>query len=437
MKPLSILLQSAIIFIFCNSSALAAAEAEFSAGKKYMAVKQYKSALSFFDRCVDSDPTNADYHFWRGKSLSYLARASEAASEFKLAALLSSDSKIKEACRLELARYKQPLPRGSVNSAANTEKSQFNKESRDKYFKLSSKKLDWNLQMRQDYLQSMKAKTDKLALLARGDRWRVPAAADNSALRVGAIEGPDHSRIPLSAGERQALQAADIMIILDHSGSMSQGDCPEGNGFTSRLGWCAEELSRFSDLILAALPHGFHLISFDSQPQVFNIRSAAQLREVLQEMKAGSGTNLSSALNEAFRVHMAHSNQALLLAVLTDAEVDFQEARNTLAEASKRFPLPNGVFVSILQVGALAEIHTADRIHDLDKLDRDHGAKYDLCRGILFSQLRKDGLGRDLLSSMRSNQFNVLNAESSGKTDHKEQSSSSADKDLKPQLRVN
>lgn len=374
--------------------------------------KSFDDALLLFDKTVDADPTNAEAHFWRAKCLQQLNKEKEAIAEFKLAAILSADSQLKESCKQELASYKIKMPESSVSDQSKFKSAgsfpasaggEFQKDQH--FFKLSSKKLDWNLEMRQDFLKSMDEKNAKLESLARnGGRWRQPNHHASVDLRAALQSGPAHTNTPLSADERLFLSRSDIAIILDHSGSMQATDCPSNAGlFQSRLSWCVEELVSFADSLLTALPHGFHLITFDDKPEVFQIATAARLKEVVQGLKSGGGTDLAKALREAFRIHSAHPQQPLLIAVVTDAEVEMRSSESTIAEGTRRYPLPNGIFINILQVGITAEIHTHNNLAELDSLHTRAGAAYDAVEGVPFSRLRKDGLPRDLLAALRKN----------------------------------
>lgn len=406
------------VMLSCCSDALAKAD-DFDSGMKLLKAKQFSSALSHFDRSVDAQPTNGEYHYWRGKCLSALGKVQDASAEFKLAALLSSDASMKALCKTELARFNKPLPKGSVNATLSYDGSnvvvasdETDPQQDGKFFKLSSKKLDWNLEMKKDFLNAMKSKNEQLGRLASGNgkRWRLPAAAAMTGpglgidIREALRDGPAHFNIPLSVEETRTLAGSDIVIILDHSGSMRTMDCPSASGgVEARLTWCTEELESFAETLSHALPHGFHLITFESKPDIYHINSAARMREVLQSLTGGGGTDLSAALREAFRIHSAHPKQPLLVAVVSDAEIDISTCERTIIEATRQFPLPNGIFITLLQVGIVAEVHTADRLNLLDNLRTRSGASYDAFTGIPFSKVRREGLGRDLLTGLRLN----------------------------------
>ncbi len=407
---LSLLLPLIAAGLLLNTGvSIEAANAKLDPGIKLLEEKQYDKALAFFDKSVDSEPTDAGSHFWRGKCLSALGKAQEAGAEFKLAALLSTDPELKESCKVELAKYKLPMPKGSVTSRqASHQTSQLQKkpqEEDDKLFKLSSKKLDWNLEMRKEFLSSMNEKNARLESLARGRLWRgqqSPPGNRAANLKGDLLEGPAHSITALSADERRALLASDVYIILDHSGSMQTHDCPSRGGFPeSRLRWCVEELETFANDLASSFPHGYHLITFDNKPDIYQIRSASEFRQALESLKSGGGTDLALALKEAFRLHGSHPQQPLLIAVMSDAEIDLQSCQAAIVEATRRFPLPNGVFITLLQVGAVAELHTQDKLYFLDNLQIRGGAVYDAFFGIPFSKVRKEGLGRDLLTGLR------------------------------------
>jgi hypothetical protein len=421
LNPRKTLLQK-VLFAICAayitptfmSTPSEASSSDFDGGKKFLESKDYEKALPLLDKSVDDDPTNGDYHFWRGKCLAALGKAKEACAEFKLAALLSTDSKVREACKKEFAQFKQDLPAGSVNSRSaiksdlgadskDSDSSASSTKPKDNLFKLTSKKLDWNLEMKQDYLNSMKSRTDNLSRLALSGRSATQMPNLSAAAR-DLLNGQSHFQIPLSKEEKGTLLNCDIMLILDHSGSMRTMDCPSSlGGVESRIGWCVEELDQFADSLSAAMPHGFHLLTFESRPEIYRINSANELRQVLASLKANGGTDLAGALQQAFRLHSTHMDQALLIGVISDGEVDLQSCRDGIVEATKRFPLPNGVFITLLQVGAGAEIHTSDRISMLDNLKERASASYDAFVGVPFSKLRRDGLGRDLLLGLRVN----------------------------------
>jgi hypothetical protein len=271
--------------------------------------------------------------------------------------------------------------------------------------------LEWNLNLNNDALNAIKARTANLDALARGDQWRLASGARMGRgapvdLRSVLQSGPAHTTIPLSAGERKAISQCDVVLILDHSGSMTARDCPsEFGGAEARISWCAEEMEKFADDLSSSFPHGFYFITFDVKPDVYTIQSSSQFRTVLQSLRAGGGTNLPNALNEAFRLHAAHPQQPMLVAVITDAEIDVHSAEQTIVAATHQFPLPNGVFITLLQVGAIAEQNAGDRLTYLEGLKARSGAAYDSFYGIPFSKVRQDGLGRDMLAGLRANAY--------------------------------
>jgi Mg-chelatase subunit ChlD len=411
------------------------AGSDFEDGKRYLKSLDYDRALACFDRSVDADPTSAACHFWRGKCLSGLNRTQGACAEFRLAAMLGLDPELKNDCRRELARHKIKFPKETVNDTAagspaspvspnmqnspnspgsperrqpaGSDEAAEKKQKGERLFKLSSKKLDWNLQVSDKFLRSMKARTDNLEALARGRPWGLPrnmsreAAVDLSSVLQ---DGPAHFSASLTDEEKRLLSQSDVVLILDHSGSMRTMDCPSAGGLAEqRIAWCAWELESFAESLTAAFPHGFHFITFDARPDIYSITSATQLREILQSLRAGGGTDLSAALREAFRLHRAHWQQPLLIAIITDAEIEVQSCQQAIVSATRQFPLPNGVFISLLQVGCIAEVHTSDRLGCLDNLKARAGAAYDACTAVPFSKLRREGLGRDLLIGLRTN----------------------------------
>lgn len=542
------------LFCFAVSVQIApwavAASSSFEDGARLFGLGQFAEALASFDKSVDSEPTNAEFHYWRGRCLAELNRRKEAQGEFKVASLLGANSQIRDLCKRELAALngdlslgmgkdagsssggasggslassgeggsagagdkeragqRKPMDdaskgdgdekdalassksdlssssasglsnvgaslpigaavsnvlpisgksddgklamsqeglgrngisksigdgkRSSVSSGKNagvktagSAKSTSSKEGNHvrliqdadsapvlsgngKVFKLTSKKLEWDMKVSAELKNQLASGNQRLDNLARGTRWALPPMGRGAMpvnLAAELSRGPAHFNSSLSEAEKKVLTASDIVIVLDHSGSMSTADCPSyGGGAQSRLSWCVEEILAFAQPIMTALPHGFALITFDSRPDVHYIRSVSELQSVLHGLNDGGGTDLSKALDEAYRIHFAHPRQPLLIALVTDAEIDVRSSENTILEGCRRFPLPNGVFISLMQIGIRAEASTADTLALFDDLTTKSNAPYDAVDTVPFSKLRHDGLGRDILVGLQRN----------------------------------
>lgn len=456
-------------------SAKASASSDFDEAAKLFGNAKFEEALSYLDRGVDAEPTNGKFHYWRARCLAELGKQKEAIAEFKVAILLSNDTQVKSDAKSELDKLNVAAPAGSAianspsrvmgsgshsidsqtssasagtstsNSISMTNKaiaektfsaSQTGPKSKserqisevdgapilkagDKTFKLSSKKLEWDLKLSSDFKNKLTSGNQKLDALARNTRWSLPNLAPATPLYGSGKQsvnlaseiarGPAHFAGGLSEGERNTLIGSDIVFILDHSGSMSHSDCPAGNptsnavGIQSRLSWCVEEITAFADRIISALPHGFTLITFDSKPDVYPIRAASQLRDALDKLEGSGGTDLAAALTEAYRIHSGHPKQPLLIVLITDAEIDVRSSEQTIMEGCRRFP--NNMFITLMQIGISAEVHTADNLALLDDLPKKSGAPYDPVETIPFSQVRRDGFGRDMLLGIQRNYY--------------------------------
>lgn len=432
-------------------SAKASAASDFDEAAKLFGNAKFEEALSFLDKGVDAEPTNGKFHYWRGRCLAELGKQKEAIAEFKVAILLSNDTQVKSDAKSELDKLNVAAPDGSAianssspamvsgsNSIAGKaiSASQAGPKSKserqisevdgapilkagDKTFKLSSKKLEWDLKLSSDFKNKLASGNQKLDALARNTRWSLPNLAPATPLYGSGKQsvnlaseiarGPAHFGGGLSEGERNTLIGSDIVFILDHSGSMSHSDCPAGGptsnavGIQSRLSWCVEEIEAFADRIISALPHGFTLITFDSKPDVYPIRTASQLRDALDKLQGSGGTDLAAALNEAYRIHSGHPKQPLLIVLITDAEIDVRSSERTIMEGCRLFP--NSMFITLMQIGISAEVHTADNLALLDDLPKKSGAPYDPVETIPFSQVRRDGFGRDMLLGIQRNYY--------------------------------
>jgi hypothetical protein len=224
-------------------------------------------------------------------------------------------------------------------------------------------------------------------------------------LRAKLFDSPAHNVMQLSTADRRDLANSDLAIIIDHSGSMKTRDCPGVSlpgGLASRFEWSIDELSIFANGIMSSLPHGFSLITFDTNPEAFQISSVDSLQQVLTHLRPGGGTRLEAALQTAFQLHRAHLNQPLLIAVITDGEVNVRESQATMIEGTREFPLPNGVAITVLQIGLIAEQTTAPRLRALGNL-RYAGAAYEPLTEVPFSRVRRDGLANDVLAALHTN----------------------------------
>ena len=422
-------LSLSIVLFCCTTVASFGFSPEFENAANLFGNGKFEEALTYFDKTVDAEPTNGEYHYWRARCLAELGKTKEATAEFKVALLLTTEEKTRSSCKEELAKVNQAIPAGSVEAALKpavqkVEIKALGRKMEDapdkapvleknKPFKLSSRKLDWNLTMTKEFQNKMVAGNRKLESLAAGTRWSLPPSAQRSFnldIASELAKGPAHAIGNLSDWEKLALSSADIMIVLDRSGSMQASDCPSGSsgyanasGAQSRLGWCVEEIEAFAQTLTGKLPHGFTFITFDSKPESTRITNAQSLHNAIDNLHGGGGTDLAAALKEAFRLHSAHPNQPLLIALVTDAEIDVRSSEEALREGARRFPLPNGVFITLLQIGIGAEAHTADTLSILDDLPNKSGVAYDCVDTIPFSQLRRDGFGRDILLGLRRN----------------------------------
>jgi len=76
--------------------------------------------------------------------------------------------------------------------------------------------------------------------------------------------------------------------------------------------------------------------------------------------------------------------------------------RTNYYQCHQAIPLPNGIFITMIQVGMAAEPNSQNTFSMLENLDS-RGAAYNAFFGIPFSRVRREGLGRDLLEGLRPN----------------------------------
>ncbi|MBX3075102.1 tetratricopeptide repeat protein [Candidatus Obscuribacterales bacterium] len=369
---------------------------------------KYDEALKHFDNGVDDNPTDSASHLWRARCLDALLRFKDAVAEYKLAMLLSSDEAVKKECADALKKNNESVPIGTVSPIENK-----------KAFKLSTKKLEWNVGAEKEFKANLDAQDAQLAAALRGGPG-VFGLATGRGFRPVNLEaelkaGPAHSTFQLATEDVRALQNADVYIILDHSGSMSSEDCPSADlKPMERLEWAIEEMLGFTRTLEKALPHGFIFIPFNNTPEAHSIRTAEQFNQLLRNMKPGGGTQLSPAIELAFRYHAYHLDKPILIAIVSDGEVSIDNVKKTIADATRRFPLPNGLFVTFCQIGITSSARTElteemkqqmgndiQGLYSLNYLVNNSRAVYNPCLVVPFKQLRKYGLGRTILRGLR------------------------------------
>ncbi|MDZ4835270.1 MAG: VWA domain-containing protein [Candidatus Melainabacteria bacterium] len=421
-KVSKVLLFSLLLALFSTQlfSASFGEQSSIQKGRELFGKGKFTEALNFFDQGVDEKPTEGAPHFWRAKCLSSLDRGKEAIAEYKLALLLSTDKATKEACRAELKKNNESIPVGSVVSESDAI------DADGKIFKLSTKKLDWNLTVDDNLKSSLTAQDAQLAAAVNGsgmsslDRMtREPfygGAATRDKIALEIEKSVPHAAFQLSAADLQTFKASDVYIILDHSGSMESRDCPAGGTIQSRLNWSAEELIGFSETLSRSLPHGFVFIPFNSSPQAFMVKDSQSFSSLLRGLKWQGGTQLSPALKLAFQMHERHLNQPLLIAIITDGLINISDVKHTISAATRKFRLPNGVFVTFAQVGVSVDTtllqeggvrsspaldSISNGLDEMNNLHHNFGAAYKACSVVRFRKLREDGLGRSILRALR------------------------------------
>lgn len=401
---LTVALLVVTFFIQCSLSSLAQ-DAAPPSGKELFKSGKFADALSCFDKEVDEKPTDGAAHFWRAKCLASLGRVKDATAEYKLALLLSGDNTIKAQCKAALKQNNEAIPTGSVVPASGVES--------DKTFKLSTRKLDWNIQGSEGLQGNIQTQDARLAAAVSGAgtpllQKMIGRSGFPNELAAELEHGDPHASFKLGAADLGTLRGSDVYIILDQSGSMGVPDCPAGGNIQNRLSWSVEELNGFADTLCKVLPHGFVFMTYNTNPSAHVVNDARAFSAFLSELRSEGGTTLAPALSLAFRAHENHLNQPMLIAIVTDGLIDVDDVKLQIAEATKRYYLPYGLFITFAQVGLSVDTSTfpqseavAQELNKLDDLQRTSGAAYDAVEIVHFRDLRQEGLGRAILKALR------------------------------------
>lgn len=235
----------------------------------------------------------------------------------------------------------------------------------------------------------------------------------------GTVEGP----YQLTAVEASNLARREIVLIVDKSSSMANRDCPsdacssaEDANLTafewiaahlahpiSRWNWCCQQVAGLATQLSTISQDCVSIVLFDSHFDAHEHLRAEQIIRLFQDVHPGGRTKLGPALQSEIAIYNARRwvgvpTKPLLLAVLTDGYTENSTAvRNAIIEATKTLRNPDDITVLLVNVGV--EQKGSEIIKELDEDLVKQGARFDIVRRTMFSQIAKNGLARALASA--------------------------------------
>lgn len=93
------------------------ANADLEMGMKLFKSGQFNTALSSFNELARQYPDRADVHYWQGKCLQALGRATEAGKEFKLAMALGLPKNLEASCKECMGNAEEQSQQEQANAA--------------------------------------------------------------------------------------------------------------------------------------------------------------------------------------------------------------------------------------------------------------------------------------------------------------------------------
>lgn len=274
--------------------------------------------------------------------------------------------------------------------------------------------------------QILDAKVDQNILqltLQRGDKkFQARMAVDSKALKsmvpksepiklaVQSVpktisQGSRHLATNITEAQaEQILCEYNFIILIDRSGSMGEAENgghsqfmdPDAAVMANKLAWVKNNITTFADFLRARTSGPVTFIPFNSSYTVEVVNSPADLRYVVNNLKAEGGTNLTSALSHAVSMALAE-NRKQMIVVMTDGMNNIGNLEQTMIEAT-RFVPPGQVVVSFIQIGN--DVSGIDAVLNLDTGLVAKGAKYDMVDAKYFTDIKQHGLKQVLADAI-------------------------------------
>jgi hypothetical protein len=215
----------------------------------------------------------------------------------------------------------------------------------------------------------------------------------------------------------KALADHDVVVLIDHSGSMKTADCPEGDGNISeskesRWQWCCDQTKSLARQTKNILKKGIKVVVFSTLQKVYEDVHLDRIASIFETNQPDGSTHVAAAIKRElddyfYRRSRPESQDGpikpLLIAVVTDG--DFESSapiQHAITDATKRMTSPDEIAITFLQVGH--DKHASEVLKTLE-CSRSHigrMADYDIVSTRSFSEVSKTGLTDTLLDVVAS-----------------------------------
>lgn len=167
----------------------------------------------------------------------------------------------------------------------------------------------------------------------------------------------------------------DFILCLDHSGSM--GDPSAKMKGKTRWQEAEEFTTAFARYAESVDDDGLTVIPFSSNAQVFDGVKTDKVKELFQNVRPGGSTNLTDALESAFKKKFTSTKPAIVL-VVTDGEPDSREdVIRSIVKASNKLERDEQLAIQFVQIGDSQKAAQFLQFLD-DNLQGRNGAKFDI-----------------------------------------------------------
>lgn len=205
-------------------------------------------------------------------------------------------------------------------------------------------------------------------------------------------------KLPSNLKDIRALQDYDIVLIVDHSGSMNMSisrNDNSPNSKNSKWHWVQNQVFRASNEFANAFKRGVKLIMFDSGYDVYQNCSPSELFNIFQATKSGGGTNLTPPLRDVLKTKIV-SGKPLIICVCTDGEriSNYEDLTECIAEATQAIPGQYDLAIHFLIV------NPKEPDKEITTLKSDvlsAGAKFDVVHVKSFQEIEQRGLINTLI----------------------------------------
>ncbi len=209
------------------------------------------------------------------------------------------------------------------------------------------------------------------------------------------------TQTPDAAKFFKALAPYEVILLIDHSGSMN-GGLGIGPFDVSRWGWCRNQVSDLSGSIGNSLTGGLTIVPFNDNFIVKKYATHRDIEEIFTTVVPSGETDIYSPLSAVIESHLEdpeHHNKPVLIVVLTDGLPNQGGSLDKLiARATTTLKNNDEMIITFLTVGQAPE---GDEL--IDRLDNtlvSRGAKEDIVNSMRFFELLNVGLKNALLDAV-------------------------------------